>query len=126
MGKIVLIIDDSQLVLEMARDALTKSGYTVYVSTNGIEANRLIFSPKKPDLIIIDIMMPLLDGSKKAMLLKEWDFSSKIPILLISSKPESELKEITKEVGADGYIHKPFTPIDIVGAVARCLGDASS
>jgi DNA-binding response OmpR family regulator len=123
MAKKILIIDDSELVLEMARDALSQAGFKVFVSTNGLEANKIIFSQNKPDLIIIDIMMPMLDGSKKAMLLKEWEFSSSIPILLISSKPKEELKSIAASSGVDGYIHKPFSPLDIVGAVTRVLNN---
>ena len=121
MKEKILIIDDSELVLAMAKDALDQAGYQVVTATNGIEANRFIFSKDKPDLIIMDIMMPMLDGNKKAKLLKENEVSRDIPILLLSSKSEAEMRELAVEAGANGYILKPFTPAQITETVRRCL-----
>ena len=121
MQKIILIIDDSELVLAMAKDALEAAGYLVQIATNGIEANKFIFSKDKPSLIIMDVMMPMLDGNKKAKILKENDMSRDIPILLLSSKSEEEMQRLTEEAGADGYIIKPFMPADITSKVRRCL-----
>ena len=90
----ILIVDDSELVLAMAKDALEEAGYEVFTSTNGIEANSYIFSKNKPDLIILDVMLPMLDGNKKAKLLREKEFSRQIPILLISSKSEDEYEQV--------------------------------
>lgn len=122
MSSRILIIDDSELVLAMASDALKEAGYDVFTATNGIEANSYIFSTSnRPDLIILDIMMPLLDGNKKAKLLKEKDFSKEIPIMFISSKSEAEMEKLVAESGADGYICKPFSPQTIVNAVKKIL-----
>ncbi|HWI41471.1 MAG TPA: response regulator transcription factor [Verrucomicrobiae bacterium] len=117
----ILLIDDSELVLAMARDALEDAGFQVFGATSGIEANALIFSREKPDLIIMDVMLPMLDGNKKAKILKEKEFSRDIPILLLSSKEEDELRRLTAEAGADGYIRKPFTPNEIVTRVREAL-----
>jgi len=123
MSKKILVIDDSPLVLAMASDALKAAGFDVFTATNGIEANSYIFSTNnRPDLIILDIMMPLLDGNKKAKILKEKDFSKDIPILFISSKTEDELSKLVDESGVDGYICKPFTPQAIVNSVKKVLG----
>ena len=121
MPKNILIIDDSELVLAMAKDALTDAGYQVQTATNGIEANRYIFSKNRPDLIIMDIMMPMLDGNEKAKILKENEMSRDIPILLLSSKSDEEMRRLTAEAGADGYILKPFSPIEITSKVRKCL-----
>lgn len=121
MGKKILIIDDSELVLAMAKDALEQAGYKALTATNGIEANRYIFSREKPDLIIMDIMMPMLDGNKKAKLLKENEVSRDIPILLLSSKSETEMQALVAEAGANGFILKPFTPAQITDSVRKCL-----
>ena len=118
----ILIVDDSELVLAMARDALEDAGYEVFCATNGIEANSYIFSPEKPDLIILDVMLPMLDGNKKAKLLREKEFSREIPILLLSSKSEEELRHMVTESGADGFIRKPFTSDGIVARVRDILG----
>ena len=117
----ILIVDDSELVLAMARDALEEAGYEVFAATNGIEANSYIFSVNKPDLIILDVMLPMLDGNKKAKLLREKEFSREIPILLLSSKSEDELRRLTAEAGADGFIRKPFTSAGIVASIREYL-----
>jgi len=122
MSKKILVIDDSPLVLAMASDALQAAGFDVFTATNGIEANSFIFSTNnRPDLIILDIMMPLLDGNKKAKILKEKDFSKDIPILFISSKDEAELSKLAADSDVDGYICKPFTPQTIVNSVKKAL-----
>ena len=121
----ILIVDDSELVLAMARDALEEAGFEVFTATNGIEANSYIFSKNKPDLIILDVMLPMLDGNKKAKLLREKEFSRQIPILLISSKSEEELKRLTIEAGVDGFIRKPFTNTGIVDSVREYLARVS-
>ena len=121
----ILIVDDSELVLVMARDALEEAAYEVFTATNGIEANSYIFSVNKPDLIILDVMLPMLDGNKKAKLLREKEFSREIPILLLSSKSEDELRRLTAEAGADGFIRKPFTSAGIVESVREYLGKSS-
>ncbi|TSK08217.1 MAG: response regulator [Geobacter sp.] len=121
MNEKILIIDDSELVLAMAKDALEQAGYLVLTATNGIEANRFIFSKERPDLIIMDIMMPMLDGNKKAKLLKENEVSRDIPILLLSSKSEAEMRTLMAEAGANGYILKPFTAAQITETVRSCL-----
>jgi two-component system, OmpR family, alkaline phosphatase synthesis response regulator PhoP len=117
----ILIVDDSELVLVMARDALEEAGYEVCTATNGIEANSYIFSVDKPDLIILDVMLPMLDGNKKAKLLREKEFSRDIPILLLSSKSEEELRRLTAEAGADGFIRKPFTSAGLVESIREFL-----
>ncbi|HEU0265847.1 MAG TPA: response regulator transcription factor [Geobacterales bacterium] len=117
----ILIVDDSELVLAMARDALEEAGFSVITTTNGIEANQHIFSSRKPDLIILDVMLPLLDGNKKAKLLREKEFSRHIPIVLLSSKSEDELKRLTIESEADDYLQKPFTPDSMVKKIKQVL-----
>jgi DNA-binding response OmpR family regulator len=122
MSKKILVVDDSPLILAMASDALQEAGFDVFTATNGIEANSYIFSTSnRPDLIILDIMMPLLDGNKKAKILKQQDHSQNIPILFISSKDEAELARLVEESGADGYICKPFSPQTIVNSVRKVL-----
>ena len=119
--KRILIVDDSELVLIMARDALEAAGYEVFTAGSGIEANGYIFSPRKPDLIILDVMLPMLDGNKKAKLLREKEFSREIPILLLSSKSEEELRHMVAESEANGFIRKPFTSDGIVSRVKEAL-----
>ena len=119
----ILIVDDSELVLTQARDALGEAGYEVLTASNGIEANGFIFSKRQPDLIILDVMLPMLAGDQKARLLKEKECSRHIPILLISSKSEEELMRLAVEAGVNGFIHKPFTSAEIVTSVQATLAN---
>jgi DNA-binding response OmpR family regulator len=120
--KKILIIDDSLVVLAQAMDFLAEEGYEVCIAANAIDANHHIFaSEKKPDLIIIDIMMPLLSGNKKAHLLKQSYQTQDIPILFISSKTEAELKQLASESQVNGYLCKPFRKFDLIEAVRNCI-----
>lgn len=119
--KSCLVIDDSPLVLAMATDALEGAGFDVIATDFGIEANQVIYRDPPPDIILIDVMMPLLSGDQKVKLIKERERSKHIPILLISSKDKSELDELTRTSGADGYIQKPFDAAELVRAVRTAL-----
>jgi CheY-like chemotaxis protein len=105
----VVVIDDSKLVLTVVSEILESAGYEVFATDSGIEANRYIYSSRPPDLILIDVMMPLLSGDRKVRLLKERETSRNIPVVLMSTKPREELTEIARAAGADGFIQKPFT-----------------
>jgi CheY-like chemotaxis protein len=121
MMKRVLVIDDDNYSLAVARDMLEELGVEVVTSTSSLEANRHIYGKEKPDLILLDVVMPFLGGEKKAALLKERESSSTIPVMLVSSKPEKELEAIARSSGADGYITKPLTKANLL-PVIRALG----
>lgn len=120
-AKRCLIIDDSPLVLAMAGDALTTAGYDVVTADFGMEANKYIYGDPPPDIILIDVMMPMLSGDQKVKLLKQRESSKTIPVLLISSKSDSELQELVASSGADGYLRKPFDAATLVHTVRRAL-----
>jgi DNA-binding response OmpR family regulator len=109
MKKKILVVDDSEVVLAMASDALTEAGFDVIVALSLLEANGHLFRSEKPDVIVMDVMMPMLNGDKATSLLKSNKVVGHIPILLLSSKGEDELRRLVLESGADGYIRKPFT-----------------
>jgi len=117
MSKRVLVVDDSEIVLEMASEALVAKGYEVLTALSARDADRFIYSDSRPDIIIIDVMMPALDGDKKTRMLKDDLATSTIPVLLLSSKSEQELIQLVKESGADGYIRKPFTFREMIGRI---------
>ncbi len=121
--KRILLIDDSELTLAMAGDALEKNGFEVLTATNGLEANHYLFQKQQPDLIIIDVMIPLLNGNKTAKLIKENENTRQIPILLLSSKPEEELQRLARESGAEGFVQKPFDPRLLVAKIEEALGN---
>ena len=108
MKKRILIVDDSEVVLAMATEALEEGGFEVVTAMDIKGAVPLIHAERKPDLIILDVMLPDLDGDKKAKKLKDDERTRSIPILLLSSKTEEELRWLVKSSGADGFIRKPF------------------
>jgi len=109
MKKRVLVVDDSEIVLEKACEALGCRGYEVLTALSANAADAIIYSSARPDIIILDVMMPMLDGDKKATLLKADESTKEIPILLMSSKSEDELVVLAAESGSEGFIRKPFT-----------------
>jgi DNA-binding response OmpR family regulator len=121
MKKRVLVVDDSEIVLAKAHEALTAGGYEVSTALSAAAADRYIYGDSRPDIIILDVMMPILDGDKKAKILKGDDFSRDIRILLLSSKNEEELARLVAESGADGFIRKPFTYREMIEAVKITL-----
>ena len=122
MKKRVLIVDDSEVVLAMAREALEEGGFEVDTAEDAKEADAFIFSQQRPDLIVLDVMLPVLDGDKKAKMLKQNPATRDIPILLLSSKPEEELRWLVKESGAEGHMRKPFGHRQLVDRVVEALG----
>lgn len=121
MQKHIVVIDDDQLILTIAKDFLQAAGFQVTTSDSGIFANHIIYGSNPPDLIIIDLMMPLMNGDHKIKTLKSKDRSRDIPVLLMSSKGVAELQQLADAAGADGIIAKPFTPISLVQSVRKYL-----
>lgn len=105
----------------MAREALEEGGFEVVTALDAKEADIYLFAAAQPDLVILDVMMPLLDGDKKAKMLKENELTRHIPILLLSSKPEDEMRWLVNQSGADGYIRKPFGHRQIVALVEDAI-----
>lgn len=117
MSKHIVVIDDCQVVLAMASDYLAAAGFKVSTADNGVYSNHLIYSSSPPDLILLDVVMPLMSGDKKLKLLKSRDKSRHIPVLLISSKDEDELSALVASHGADGFLSKPFTADQLIQSV---------
>ena len=123
MGKI-LVADDDNNIAELLRLYLEKEGFTVIIAGDGEEAIAK-FAPENPDLVLLDIMMPKLDGWQ---VLREIRKKSNCPIIMITAKGETFDKVLGLELGADDYVVKPFDSKEIVArikAVLRRTGKAS-
>ena len=107
MKKEILIVDDEPKNLELLKDILEISGYAVLVARNGRDAVHIAES-ERPDLILMDVLLPIIDGLAATEILKSNPETSSIPILVLSGfgMPEDELK--ASEAGCDAYIVKPF------------------
>lgn len=122
MKKLIVIIDDSELMLVMTSDVLTEAGYEVATAINCIEANQYIFGKQKPDLILMDVMMPMLQGDATVQILKKSEFSSDIPMIYVSSKSPEELEQMVVATGVEGYLCKPFSEEDLLAKVQEIIG----
>ena len=114
----ILVVDDEDLIRKLVKDFLTKSGYEVIEAVDGSEALDKFFADKDIALVILDIMMPKIDGLSCA---KEIKNNSKTPIILLTARDQErdELKGF--EIGVDEYISKPFSPKVLVARVEALL-----
>lgn len=121
MSKHILVIDDDPVLLAMVGDYLKEGGFKVSTADCGIYSNNIIYGNTPPDLIVLDVIMPLMSGAKKAKLLKQREKSAHIPIILMSSKEEQELKAIAEDSMANDYLCKPFTQEQLVSKIKKLL-----
>lgn len=114
----ILVVDDESRMRKLVRDFLTKSGFSVIEAADGEEAVDIFMANKDIALIILDVMMPKLDGYQVAKEVREM---SKVPIIMLTAKSDErdELKGF--ELGVDEYITKPFSPRILVARVEAVL-----
>jgi len=118
--KKILVVDDEVDLVETVRFPLEMEGFDVLVSYNGEDALNQA-RKEKPDLIILDLMLPKLDGYKVCRLLKFDEKYKHIPILMLTAKTQEKDKILGKETGADEYITKPFEMDYLMGKVKKYL-----
>jgi twitching motility two-component system response regulator PilH len=116
----VLIVDDSQTLRQMLSEILQSSGWVVVEAINGVEAKEKIQN-KAPDLVITDLIMPLMNGYELCRWIKTEPTTQGIPVLMCSTKSEEFDRYWGMKQGADAYITKPFHPKDLVTAVRQLL-----
>ncbi|MBT4483498.1 MAG: response regulator [Candidatus Latescibacteria bacterium] len=107
MGKVVLIVEDNEMNLTLIRDLLQMSGYTTLEAGDGEQATK-ITQEKYPDLILMDIHLPIMDGLEATSILKNDDATKNIPIIALTASVMKDDKEKINEAGCDGYIPKPI------------------
>ena len=117
MKKRILTVDDELSILKFLRSNLEDRGYTVISATNGEEALHMI-EMELPDLIILDVMMPKMDGFEVCRQLREW---SQIPIIMLSARGDEKDKVRCLDLGADDYIVKPFGANELIARVSAVL-----
>ena len=117
----ILVVDDSESVLEFVKEALEEDGHKTYTAKNGLEANKVIFSKQKPDLILLDIIMPMLNGDKVLSAFEQSEISRGIPVVFFSTKSAEELGKLVKKHKNMGYLRKPISAEDMCAAVKKFL-----
>ena len=115
-GPRVLVVEDEADVAEMIRYNLGKEGYDVRLAANGTDALRLV-KESKPDVILLDIMVPQLNGWEICRRLKQDRETAAIPVIMVSGRAEEGDKVLGFEMGADDYVTKPFSPRELLARV---------
>jgi two-component system, OmpR family, alkaline phosphatase synthesis response regulator PhoP len=122
-GKI-LIIDDETDLIELVRYNLEKEGYAVVGAGDG-ESGVALIVREKPDLVIVDLMLPGMDGLELCRLLRQKPETAQIPILMLTAKTSETDRIIGLELGADDYVTKPFSPRELAARVKALLRRSS-
>ena len=116
----ILLVDDEPDLLEFVGYNLKNEGYQVFTAKNGEEA---VSKAKKyqPHLIILDVMMPKMDGYEACGKLKNDEKTRNIPVILFTGKAQDDFKEIGDKVGADAFVEKPFDAKVLLGKIEELL-----
>ena len=120
MKATILVVDDEKDILELVSYNLKKEGFGISVSTDGEDALRRV-KQEKYDLIILDLMLPGIQGMELCRILKSSEDTSFVPIIMLTAKNEELDKVLGLEMGADDYITKPFSPRELIARVKAVL-----
>jgi len=121
MSKRILVVDDQEDLRGVLRDLLIGSGYTVIEAADG-ETGVAKAKSDRPDLILMDIQMPVMDGYEATRRIKADPALKSIPVIAVTSYALSGDEEKTRAAGCDGYIAKPYSPRQMLAKVREVLG----
>ena len=123
MKRKILIADDEKDIVIILKLALEKEGYAIISAYDGLEALEKV-AAEKPDLILLDIMMPKMDGYSVNLKLKENPETAKIPVIVITGRGQlKELVQARQEITILAYLEKPFTVAMLLGKIREALGE---
>ena len=114
----ILVVDDESRMRKLVKDFLTRSNYDVIEAADGEEAIDCFFADKNIDLILLDVMMPKLDGWQVCREIRQF---SKVPIIMLTAKSDERDELLGFELGVDEYISKPFSPKILVARVEAII-----
>jgi two-component system, OmpR family, response regulator len=120
MQKHILVIDDDPKIREIITFALSRHSYDVTAAENGMQLEELL-TRHKPDLIILDVMMPGADGYRLFGQLRQNPTARHIPVIIMTAHDEEIYERISRDLGASEHITKPFHPLELVEKVEALL-----
>jgi two-component system cell cycle response regulator DivK len=120
MTKRILVVEDNRRIM---RDLLASAGYELIEAADG-EAGVRLAEAERPDLILMDIQLPVLDGYEATRRIKQNPELRAIPIVVVTSYALSGDDVKAMQAGSDGYVAKPFSPRELLATIRKLLGDA--
>lgn len=117
MAKKILVVDDEPKIIQLVRAYLQQAGFSVVTASDGQQA-RTLFRVEQPALVILDLMLPDIDGLDVAREIRKW---SSTPIVMLTARAEDADRIAGLELGADDYVVKPFNPRELVARVRAVL-----
>ena len=118
----ILLIDDHQTVFRLLEAIVRIKGYTLLYAENG-QQGIVMARQELPDLILLDVMMPDIDGFKVCQYLKENEETKEIPIMFLTARGSDGDLEAGRKAGADGFMTKPFQTIEVLRQIERLLSE---
>jgi CheY-like chemotaxis protein len=116
----ILVVDDDEKILRVIEALLIPHGYEVITARNGQEAITSM-SVAKPNLVLMDIFMPEMDGYSALGKIKENDATKEVPVIMVSAVGQELNKQLAESLGAAGYITKPFKSAELLEAISHIL-----
>jgi CheY-like chemotaxis protein len=120
LSKLILVVDDDAMYLKLINKALSNRGYQVHEARDGVEAIR-IARREVPDMILLDLGLPLRDGYEVMERLKVTGSTEKIPVVVVSARPSATEQEEAKRIGAVAYLEKPIKIDALCSLIAETL-----
>ena len=119
--QVILIADDDEDILQLVSFRLERSGYTVIKARNGEEAIEAA-KEQVPDLVVLDVQMPIFDGYEVTRALRAEEATRRVPVILLTAKVQDGDVQRGFDAGADDYVRKPFSPQELRSRVQAILG----
>jgi len=116
----ILVVDDDPVIQKLLQVNFQMEGYEVRLAGDGVEALEKV-AEERPDLILMDVMMPRMNGIETASKLKSDPKTKGIPIIILSAKAQDADVRTGRATGADDYVTKPFDPLDLLERVAALI-----
>jgi CheY-like chemotaxis protein len=124
MPKKILVADDSRMFRLLEQNWLEKHGYQLLHAGDGAQAVS-IANAERPDLVVLDVQMPVMDGNKALSILKSNERTCRIPVLMLTAEAGTRERKAMTELGADGVLAKPVSPEALLAAVRSAIGESS-
>lgn len=120
----ILIVDDEPSIRFLINSTLEDEGYEIIEASDGLEAKNLL-KAERPDLVLLDVMMPVMTGYELCKLIKEDPASRNIIVVMLTAKGQERDRIDSKAAGADFYLRKPFSPFELIEIIDRLLKQSS-